>query len=111
MKHLKKFIDYIFEGIAEKAVRVKDKNKDTNPSRKENFRKKIADYTKSHGCKSRQIGDDLEISLDGDRLLQAMFRNDYVGIKKEGGKFTKKFNFNEFGKIKAELSDIIKSKK
>jgi hypothetical protein len=40
-----------------------------------------------------------------------MFRKDYIGVKKEGNKFPKEFGYDELGKIKSELSDIIKSKK
>jgi hypothetical protein len=37
-----------------------------------------------------------------------MFRNDKVTIKKEGNKFGKEFKYNELGKIKSEISSIIK---
>jgi hypothetical protein len=38
-----------------------------------------------------------------------MFRDEYVGIKKQGVKFTDEFGYNELGKIKSKLSDIIKN--
>ena len=37
-----------------------------------------------------------------------MFRDDYIGVKKEGGKFTDKFEYTELGKIKKHLTDLIK---
>lgn len=109
MKHLTSF--NLFEGVAEKAVRVKNKNKEVNPDRIDNFRKKIQDYVKSQDCKTKQVGNDLEVHFGDDKLSQVMFRDDYIGIKKEGNKFAKEFKYNEFGKIKSELSSIIKSNK
>jgi hypothetical protein len=38
-----------------------------------------------------------------------MFRDDYVGVKKQGVKFTDEFEYTEFGKIKSKLTEIIKS--
>jgi hypothetical protein len=37
-----------------------------------------------------------------------MFRKDYISIKKVGNKFPKEFGYDELGKIKKELTDIIK---
>jgi hypothetical protein len=96
------------EGIAEKGVRVKNKNKDINPDRKDNFRKKLGDYVKSMGFKHKQVGDDLEIHSDNEHIAQLMFRNDYITVKKVGNKFGKEFEYNELGKIKSELNNIIK---
>ena len=40
-----------------------------------------------------------------------MFRDDYVGVKKQGVKFTDEFEYTEsgMGKIKSKLTEIIKS--
>lgn len=40
-----------------------------------------------------------------------MFREDYIGVKKEGNKFPKEFEYTELGKIKSEITDIIKKSK
>jgi hypothetical protein len=40
-----------------------------------------------------------------------MFREDYIGVKKEGNKFPKEFKYTELGKIKSEITDIIKGSK
>jgi hypothetical protein len=106
MKHLKKFTE-IFEGKTEKANKSKD-----NDVKKELIRDKVKDFLKSNSCKVEQVGNDLEVYLkyytDYEYIFQIMFRNDKVTIKKEGNKFGKEFKYNELGKIKSEISSIIK---
>lgn len=101
MKHLKTF--GLFEGKLMKSAGV------DSDVKKEQFRDKVNNYVKSQDCKTKQVGDDIEIHLDDEHIAQVMFRDDYIGVKKEGNKFPKEFKYNEFGKIKKELSDIIKS--
>lgn len=92
------------EGKAYKASKASDKD-----VKKEEFRKKVEDHVKSHGAKVKQIGNDFELTLTGDKVAQVMFRDDYIGVKKEGGKFTDKFEYTELGKIKKHLTDLIKN--
>ena len=77
--------------------------------KKEQFRDKVNSYVKSQDCKTKKVGDDFEVHLDDEHIAQVMFREDYIGVKKEGNKFPKEFGYDEFGKIKKELSSIIKS--
>lgn len=92
------------EGKAYKASKASDKD-----VKKEEFRKKVEEHVKSHGTKVKQIGNDFELTLSGDKVAQIMFRDDYIGIKKEGGKFTDKFEYTELGKIKKHLTELIKN--
>lgn len=105
MKYLKRFN----EGATEKAAKRKDKNVDINPDKMELMRKKIEDHVKSQGCKTKQVGNDFEVHLEDEHIAQVMFRKDYIGVKKHGNKFPEEFGYDEFGKIKSELSNIIKS--
>lgn len=105
MKYLKKFN----EGATEKAAKRKDKNVEINPDKMELMRKKVEDHVKSQDCKTKRIGNDFEVHLDDEHIAQVMFRKDYIGLKKQGAKFPKEFKYDELGKIKSELSDIIKS--
>ena len=100
MKYLK-----TFEGVTMKASKSKDSD-----VKKESFRKKVEDYIKSKDCKIKQVGDDFEVHCGDDKLAQVMFRDEYIGVKKVGNKFPKEFKYNEFGKLKSEISDIIKNK-
>ena len=59
-------------------------------------------------CKIKKVGNDFEIHHEGERIAQGMFREDYIGVKKEGNKFPKEFEYTELGKIKSEITDIIK---
>jgi hypothetical protein len=101
---------WLGEGVAEKSVRTKDKHKEVKADKKDSFRKKIKDIIESNkDCKTKQVGDDLEIHCCDEHVGQVMFRADYVGVKKVGNKFPKEFGYEELGKIKAEVSSIIKS--
>ena len=101
---------WLGEGVAEKSVRTKNKHTEVKADKKDSFRKKIKDIIESHkDCKTKQVGDDLEVHCCDDHIAQVMFRADYVGVKKVGNKFPKEFGYEELGKIKAEISSIIKS--
>ncbi len=109
MKHLKNF--KIFEEGKTYDV-TKQKNKKVwEESQKDTFRDKIKSHTKSLGCTSTQTGNDLSIHLDKKHIAQAMFRDDYVGIKKIGNKFVEEFDYDKLGEIKKELTKIIKTSK
>jgi hypothetical protein len=103
---------WLGEGVAEKSVRTKDKHTETKADKKDAFRKKVKDLvTSQKDCKVKQTGDDFEIHCCDEHIGQVMFRADYVGVKKVGNKFPKEFGYEELGKIKAEISSIIKSYK
>ena len=100
----------VSEGVADKSVRTKDKNIEVKADKKDAFRKKLKDIIESNkDCKTKQVGDDLEIHCDGEHIGQVMFRADYIGVKKIGNKFPKELGYDELGKIKSEISSIIKS--
>jgi hypothetical protein len=103
---------WLGEGVAEKSVRTKDKHTELKADKKDSFRKKVKDLvTSQKDCKVKQTGDDFEIHCCDEHIGQVMFRADYVGVKKVGNKFPKEFGYEELGKIKAEISSIIKSYK
>jgi len=103
-------VESLNEGVAEKSVRTKDKHTEVKADKKDSFRKKIKDIIESNkDCKTKQVGEDLEVHCSDEHIAQVMFRSDYVGVKKVGNKFPKEFGYEELGKIKAEVSSIIKS--
>ena len=97
----------ISEGKAEKASK--------NPygsvgkeDKKDQLRKAVEDHIKTKECKTKKVGDDFEIHCDGDHIGQVMFRDEKITVKKKGEKFGKEFKYNELGKIKAEITSVIK---
>jgi hypothetical protein len=103
---------WLGEGVAEKSVRTKDKHTEVKSDKKDAFRKKVKDLvTSQKDCKVKQTGDDFEIHCCDEHIGQVMFRSDYVGVKKVGNKFPKEFGYEELGKIKSEITSIIKSNK
>jgi hypothetical protein len=100
---------WLGEGKTEKASKTGNKHTEVKTDKKESMRKSVKDHIQSQGCKSKQVGDDFEVHLDNEHIAQVMFRNDYIAVKKEGNKFPKEFEYSELGKIKSELSSIIKS--
>jgi hypothetical protein len=103
-------VESVNEGVAEKSVRTKDKHTELKTDKKDAFRKKVKDLvTSQKDCKVKQTGDDFEVHCSDEHIAQVMFRSDYVGVKKVGNKFPKEFGYEELGKIKAEISSIIKS--
>lgn len=107
MKHLKNF-KLFEEGKTFNVTKQKNKKEVWEESQKDAFRDKVRSHIKSLGCTSSQTGNDLSIYLDKKHIAQAMFRDDYVGIKKVGNKFTEEFEYNKLGEIKKELTKIIK---
>lgn len=97
------------EGNTFKAVKDKYSDKVWDVKKTESFKLKVENYVKSLNIKSVKVGNDLEIRKDDNLLCQVLFRNDYVGIKKSGNKFVDEFKYEEFGKIKSKISEIIKS--
>ena len=97
------------EGKTEKAAKTGNKRTEVKEDKKDLMRKSVKDHVKSQECDTKKVGDDFEIHLDKKHIAQVMFRNDYIAVKKEGNKFPKEFEYTELGKIKSELSSIIKS--
>ena len=94
------------EGRTEKASKSKDSD-----VKKDSFRDKIESHFKSLKYKYKRVGDDFEAECeatkDGDSI-QVMFRPDYIGLKKKGDKHTQEFNYNELGKVKSEMTKLLK---
>lgn len=109
-----KFIEELYEinkrnsSISEGKTMKSTTDKDTDV-RKENFRKTISSLIKSKGCDTKTVGDDFEIHCGEDHIGQVIFRDKFVGVKKKGVKFTDEFKYDELGKIKAKVSEIIKA--
>ncbi len=105
MKNLVSF--NLFEGKAEKAAKNPYGNK-VKEDKKDQLRKAIEDHIKTKDCKAKQVGDDFEIHCDGKHVGQVMLRSNEITVKKKGEKFGKEFKYNELGKIKAEITSVIK---
>lgn len=106
MKNLVSF--NLFEGKAEKASKNPYGNK-TKEDKKDQLRKAVEDHIKNKECKTKQVGDDFEIHCDGEHIGQVMFRDEKITVKKKQEKFGKEFKYNELGKIKAEITSVIKN--
>jgi ribosomal protein S19 len=100
MKNIQSWENFTNEGRIYKTI--------FTENQKEAFRDKVKSHVKSQDCTTKQVGNDLEVSLNGDHIVQVMFRDDYVGVKKQGTKFTDEFEYTQFGDIKKALSKIIK---
>ena len=94
------------EGRTMKASKEKDSD-----VKVDSFRDKIESHFKSLKCKYKQVGDDFEAeceaSKDGDSI-QVMFRPDYIGLKKKGDKHSQEFKYTELGKVKSEITKLLK---
>ncbi len=93
----------LFEGKTMKASKENDSD-----VKIQMLRDKVENVAKSKGATLKTVGDDYEVHVDGEHVAQVMFRKDLVTVKKVGTKFGKDFKYTEFGKIKAELADILK---
>ena len=105
MKNLVSF--NLFEGKAEKASK-NPYGSTGKEDKKDQLRKSVEDHIKTKECKTKKVGDDFEIHCDGDHIGQVMFRDEKITVKKKGEKFGKEFKYNELGKIKAEVTSVIK---
>jgi len=99
-------VESLNEGKTDKSLKSKDLD-----VKKDSFRDKIESHFKSLKYKYKRVGDDFEAECeatkDGDSI-QVMFRPDYIGLKKKGDKHTQEFNYNELGKVKSEISKLLK---
>lgn len=97
------------EGKAFKASKTPYEKKPWDNNNKETFRKKVEDHVKSQGGSVKLVGNDFELFISKEKIGQVMFRNEYIGIKKQGDKFINEFTYKQLGEIKKELTSIIKS--
>jgi hypothetical protein len=93
----------IEEGNLEKSVKSKDYD-----VKLDKFQDSVKNFLKSKDCKIKQVGDDFEVHCDGEHICQIMFRKTGIKIKSLGDKFGKEFDFTEMGKVKSELSKLLK---
>lgn len=103
--------DSLAEGKTFKDVKKMHPKKAWDPDKKHDFRQKVKDHVKSQGLKTKQVGNDLEVMHNDDMIMQVMFRDEYVGVREKGKKFTDEFDYTELGKIKSKVSEIVKSHK
>lgn len=114
MRHIKKFNDdFISEGRAYKDTKKPYVNKPWDPDKKLDFKKKIVDHIKSFkGFTIKEIGTDIEVLKNSDdMIIQVMFRDNYIGVKEVGNKFTDKYEYTELGKVKSHLTNILNRNK
>ena len=97
------------EGKTEKASKTGNKKPELKEDKKDLMRKSVKDHVESQKCDTKKEGDYFEVHLNDKHIAQVMFRKDYIAVKKVGNKFPKEFEYTELGKIKSELSSIIKS--
>ena len=90
------------EGRTMKASKEKDSD-----VKVDSFRDKIESHLKSLDCKYKTVGDDFEVNCD-DKSLQVMFRKEYIGVKAKGVKNTQEFKYTELGKVKSEITKLLK---
>jgi hypothetical protein len=98
----------IGEGKAHEVVKKMHSKKPWDPQKKDEFRIKVKNHVKSLECTTRQVGNDLEIICNDEMVAQVMFRDDYVGVRPTGNKFTDEFGYEELGKIKSNITGVIK---
>lgn len=72
------------------------------------FQDMIENHIKSLDAKIKKVGNDFEIHFDDKHVAQVMFREDYIGVKKQGNKFPKEFEYTQLGKVKSEITEILK---
>lgn len=97
----------IHEGKAQKAVN-NPYGKKTQEDKKDQLRKAVEDHIKTKDCTTKQVGDDFEIHCDKKHIGQVIFRTDKITVKKKGEKFGEDFKYSELGKIKSEITSLIK---
>ena len=100
MKYLKTFEGKTFD-VARKSNKKSEGHIDA-------MRTKVSGIIGSKGCTTKKIGSDLEIFCKGKHIGNVLFRGDFMGLKEEGKKFTDKFGYNELGKLKQKIQELIK---
>ena len=109
MKHLNRF-DSFNEGKAFKANKKGYGKEHLGEDKIDLIKAKVREHVKSlDNVELGSVGNDFVIEVDGDKVGEIMFRDKYVGLRKEGQKFVDELGYNELGKIKSKINAIIKS--
>lgn len=98
----------IKEGKLFKATSKKYNKKEWDSDAVDVLKGKIESHVKSQGGKVKKNGDSFEIEYSGKILGKVIFKKDVISIQKKDSKFPKNFIQNELGKMKSEISEIIK---
>ena len=70
-------------------------------------RTKVEGILKSRNIDYKTVGNDLEFDHN-DVQINLMFRPEYIGIKQSGKKYVDEFKYDQFGKFKTKLSEVLK---
>jgi hypothetical protein len=103
------------EGRREKMAKTGNKKPETKEDRKLQTRDEIIKLLKNRkDIKVKNDGaNDLKISLEDKHIIQVMIRDEKITIEnktiEDKKKNEKEFDYKQWGKIKTELSNIIKS--
>lgn len=104
MKHLDRFESYN-EGKTFRANKGSD-------NKIELIKSKVKEHINSiDDVEIGNVGNDITISIDGNKVGEIMFRDNYIGLRKEGQKFVDELGYNELGKIKFKINSMINSAK
>lgn len=111
MKHINNF-DSFNEGKAFKANKKGYSKEYLGEDKIDLIKNKVREHIKSiEGVKIGNVGNDFVIEMDGDKVAEVMFRDRYIGLRKEGQKFVDELGYNELGKIKFKINAIVNSYK
>lgn len=106
-KDLLNTVTRVKEGRIYKGAKLPHEGKEDFSNRKEDFRDKIENLLKSLDVNIDRIGNDFEASKN-EIIIQIMFRDNVISLKKEGDRYTKDFSYSQFGKVKSEIISIYK---
>lgn len=109
MKHLDHFNSFN-EGKTYKANKKGYSKEYLGEDKIDLIKNKVKEHIKSiEDVEIGNVGNDFVIQIDGDKVAEVMFRDRYVGLRKEGQKFVDELGYNELGKIKFKINAIINS--
>lgn len=116
MKYLKN-VEKFLEGRREKMAKTGNKNVETKEDKKLQTKDEIMKLLKSReNVKVKEDGaNDLKVLLEDEHIIQVMIRDSKITIEnklaKDKKESKKDFDYEEWGKIKKEISSIIKESK
>lgn len=111
MKHINNFSSFN-EGKTFKANKKGYSKEYLGEDKIDLIKNKVKEHIKSiEGVEIGNVGNDFVIEMDGDRVAEVMFRDRYIGLRKEGQKFVDELGYNELGKIKFKINAIVNSYK
>jgi hypothetical protein len=109
MKHINNF-DSFNEGKTFKANKKGYSKEYVGEDKIGLIKDKVKDHIKSiDDVEIGYVGSDFVIKVDGEKVAEIMFRDRYVGLRKEGQKFVDELGYNELGKIKFKINAIVNS--